>query len=200
MPGTDTSLILDALGTFGAIVIALAALRIGAMQFTLLAPKDAEAMPAFHVLGLTAGVLFGFALLLGAPHLDQFTLRRIFAPDSLWAAGAWEFLAGHALPTADALAAFGAAFLGAGSTPLLSAAWLGMAVFAAGLLVALRGWRGRRRLRAIGAFIVLVVWTALILGYAAHLIAWSAAHLSFWIFALALLLFQRWRHAAPAGH
>lgn len=200
MPDTDTSMILDALGTFAAVVIALAALRLGAMQFTLLAPKDAEAMPVFHVLGLTAGVLFGIALLLGAPHLDQFTLRRIFAPDSLWASGALEFLAGYALPSADALTAFSAALLGTGSTALLAAAWLGSAAFVAGLLVALRGWRGRRRLRAFGAFIALVVWTALILGYAAHLIAWSAAHLSFWIFALALLLFQRWRHAAPAGH
>jgi hypothetical protein len=42
---------------------------------------------------------------------------------------------------------------------------------------------------------LLAGWTALVVHHLAHLLAWSATHLNFWLFALALLLWQRMRYA-----
>jgi len=139
-----------------------------------------------HVLALGCGVVLGIALVLGGPDPRAFLPSRIFSQDGPWAIGLGAFLAGHALPRGATLAAL--------------PDWLVLPVLLAGALVAARLWQGAARLRAYAAFLLLSATTALLLHYGAHLLAWLAAQLSFWLFALGLLAFQRWRYGVRRGH
>ncbi len=180
-----------------AILIAVMLLRLATAGFTLVAPQDAGAVPVLHVAAIVAGVGAGGALLLAMPHAEAFRLSRLFAADSPWAIGLGEFITGFALPGTDALAGALVAMRdadGAGA----AIGWLAALVLAGGAFIALRGWRGMARLRALVAFLLLMAVSALLLHYTVHLLAWLAARLGFWVFLLLLLLFQRWRHAPPA--
>ncbi len=185
----ETSLggiVLDGLGGLFAVLVAVAALRLVSVAFTMAAPRDAEAVPLLHVLALFCGLALGVALVLGGPEARAFLPSRIFAQDGPWAIGLGGFFSRYALPRRAALVGL----------PL----WLVLPVLLAGALVAWRLWRGRARLRAFAAFLLLSATTALLLHYGAHLLAWLAAQLSFWLFALGLLGFQRWRYGVPRGH
>jgi hypothetical protein len=200
VPETTIAYALDAAAMLLAMAIALGAMRLGAAQFNLLAPADAEAVPVFHMSAVTAGTIGGVALLLAAPHLDAFTPREIFAADSPWSVDLRVFLARYALPQEAAFTALASGLRGAGGWLIILLAWASLAAWALGCVAALRFWRGWNRLRALLAFLSLAAWIALLIGYGAHLAAWAAAHLSFWIFLLLLLALQRWRHRTPRTH
>ncbi len=200
MSETTIAYALDAAAMLLALAIALGAMRLGAAQFNLLAPPDAEAVPVFHICAVFAGLVCGATLLIGAGHLDAFTPRQIFAEGSPWTVDLPNFLANYALPQGTAFAAFAAGLRGDGSAPMIVAAWCSAATIALGCFAALRFWQGWNRLRALLAFVTLATWIALLIGYAAHLAVWIAAHLSFWIFLLLLLALQRWRYGTRRAH
>jgi len=187
---------LEAVFAFG---LALALMRLAGAAYALAAPRDAEAVPLLHVLALAAGGATGIALLLALPHAGDFRPARLFLAGGPWAIGLGDVLARFALPDAATLRGARDALSTGGAGG--AAGWLALALLAAGPLAALRWWRGRTRLRAIAAFLLLAACTALILHYGAHLLAWTASQLNFWLFAVALFAWQRWRYAAPrAGH
>lgn len=192
-------LLLDGFAMLAAILLAIALLRLGLAAHDMAAPRDAEAVPLLRLLALGCGVALGAGLLAAAPDASIFHPARIFVADGPWAIGLGELLARHALPRAEAMRALPAALL-AWHGAATAAAWLALAGLLGGFVLARRLWRGRTRLRAFGAFLLLVLLAAVQLHYAAHLLAWLAAQLGFWLFALALLLFQRWRHAPRAMH
>lgn len=197
----ESSLILaafDLLAIGVAVLIVLAAVRLGSLQFALVAPHDAEAVPLLHTLGFAAGLAAAVALLVAAPHAAEFSPHRLFAPHSIWDATLGEFLARHALPGRSTLGAAWDGLFGGGGGALMAAAWASILAVATGLAVSFRMWRGRLRLRAALSFLLLATWTALIVNYAAHLLAWGLTQLGFWAFLLALLAFQRWRYR-PRG-
>lgn len=194
MSETTIAFALDAAAMLLALLIALGAMRLGAAQFHLLAPADAEAVPVFHMSGLVAGLVCGMALLVCSPHLAAFTPRQIFAEDSPWSIDLRQFLARYALPPAEAFDALGAGLRGDADWLIIASAWLAAASVLFGCFAALRFWHGWTRMRALFAFLMLAGWIALLMGYVVHLAAWVAAHLSFWIFLLLLVALQRWRH------
>jgi hypothetical protein len=163
---------------------ALAGVHLLRLLHRALAPT-ATRPAALRPLGLAAGTALGVALLLAAPHVESFRPSRIFAAGGPWRIGLPDFLASHGLPARVTLDTALAA-LGEGRVLLLLA----------GGAFALAWWRGLADLRALGAFLLLVAGTALLLHYAAHLLAWMLALLNFWLFAIALFAFQRWRYAA----
>ncbi len=184
-----------------AVLLALGMVRLGALQYGIVAPRDAEAVPLLHVLGAATGVAAGVALLLSMPDLGAFNPARIFSADSPWSLTLGGILGGYGLPQAVTLRSLIAALGGDGSLAQVAAGWLAVAGLVAGTGLAWRLWRGRDRLRALAAFLLLATWTALILHYAAHLAVWTLTQLNFWLFAVALVLFQRWRaRAATGGH
>lgn len=185
---------IDAAAIGVAVVIVLAAVRLGSLQYTLLAPHDAEGVPLLHSLGFASGLAAAVALVLAAPHAVEFSLHRIFAEDSSWNVTLGEFLARHALPGLGTLGGAGAGLIGAGGAARAAAAWLAVLATMAGLLVCLRSWRGRARWRAAMSFVLLAAWTALIAHYAIHLAAWGLMQLGFWAFLLLLLALQHWRY------
>ena len=188
----------DAAATLLALLLALGMARLGSLQYRLLAPEDGEAVPLLHVLAAATGGLAALALLLAVPHGSAFAPPSLFAAAGPWDIPLGQFLHRHALPRPATLRGLLAA-LGGGGGPLRGAvAWLAAGGFLLGPLLALRLWRGRDRLRALGGFLLLALWTALILHYAVHLAAWTLAQLHPWSFALGLLLFQRWRHRRAA--
>ncbi|MBU8543171.1 MULTISPECIES: hypothetical protein [Roseomonadaceae] len=180
-----------------AILLALGLLRLASILYGMLAPHDAEAVPLLHVLALAAGLASGVALLLAVPHGDDFRLSRIFVAEGPWTLDLPGFLARHGLPSRATLdhAAEQLRQGGLGAMP----GGLALLLLASGPLAALRWWRGKARLRALAAFLLFAASTALLLHYAIHLLAWMLALLNFWLFAVLLVLFQRWRYA-PRGH
>ncbi|MEO3471875.1 hypothetical protein AAFN86_08420 [Roseomonas sp. CAU 1739] len=200
MSETTIAFALDAAAVLLALLIALGAMRLGAAQFNLLAPADAEAVPVFHMSAVLAGLVCGAALLVGAPHIDAFLPRQIFAENSPWSIGMQDFLRSFALPQAAAVAALADGLRGDGGWAVILAAWMAAASLLLGCVAALRFWRGWNRLRALLAFISLAGWITLLVGYVAHLSAWVVAHLSFWIFLLLLIALQRWRHGTRSAH
>lgn len=200
MSETTIAFALDAAAMLLAVLIALGAMRLGAAQFHLLAPPDAEAVPIFHIAAVLAGLVCGTALLIAAPHVEDFLPRRIFAENSPWSVDLREFLANYALPRGEAFGTLAAGLRGEGRAATIIAGWLVVASILFGCFAALRFWRGWTRLRALLAFASLAAWIAVLVGYAAHLAAWVATHLSFWIFLLLLIALQRWRHGRPAAH
>jgi hypothetical protein len=197
--GTIGPLLLHGAATLLALALALGWLRFGAAAFALLAPRDAEAVPLLHVLAVATGLALGLGLLAAMPDAAAFRPSRIFAAESPWAIGIAGFLAEHALPRRAALAGLAAAMAEPAGLAGL-AGWLAVAGLLAGLIMVLRLWQGRARGRAFGAFLLLALCTALLLHYGLNLLTWLAAQLGFWVFALALLLFQRWRYGLRAAH
>ncbi len=189
----------DAAAIGVAVAIVLAAMRLGTLQYTLLAPHDAEGVPLLSSLAFASGLTAAVAFVLAAPHAAEFSLHRIFAENSSWNVALGEFLARHALPGLATLAGAGQALIGAGGAAPVAAVWLAALATMAGLLVCLRSWRGRPRWRAVMSFVLLAAWTALIAHYAIHLAAWGLMQLGFWAFLLLLLAFQRWRYR-PSRH
>lgn len=190
--------VFDLLAIGVAVLIVLAAVRLGSLQFALIAPHDAEAVPLLHSLGFAAGLAAAIFLLVAAPHAADFSPYRLFAPQSVWDVSLGAFLSRHALPSEATLGAAWGALFGAAGGGALAAGWSGVLAFVAGLAVSFRMWRGLLRLRAVLSFLVLAAWTALIVNYATHLLAWGLTQLGYWAFLLALLAFQRWRNR-PRG-
>ncbi|MGX9966526.1 hypothetical protein ACVFYP_24595 [Roseomonas sp. F4] len=181
-----------------AMLLALGVLRLASILYGLLAPADAEAVPLLHVLALAAGLASGIALLFAVPHGEDFHLSRILVAEGPWNLDLPGFLAQRGLP--------GRATLAQALDQLRQGGWgavpagLALLLLASGPLAALRWWRGWARLRALAAFLLLAASTALLLHYAIHLLAWMLALLNFWLFAVLLILFQRWRYAPRGGH
>ncbi len=190
--------VIDVLAIGVAVLIVLAAARLGSLQFALIAPHDAEAVPLLHSLGFATGLAAAIALLLTAPHAAEFSPQRLFAPQSIWDVTLGGFLSLYALPARSALIAAWNALGGGGSSAGMAAGWVAVLAAVAGLAVSVRMWRGALRWRAVLSFLVLAGWTALIANYAAHLAAWGLMQLGFWAFLLALLVFQRWRYRPHA--
>jgi hypothetical protein len=180
---------------FGGVML----LRLGTAAFDRVAPQDAEAVPVLRLAAFGTGVALGLGLLAAAPEPGIFLPGRIFAAEGPWALGLGEALARHALPGGAAVRALGLAAVDAGGVATV-AAWLVAAGTALGAGTALRLWYGPARLRALGAFLLLVLHVALMLHVGLHLAAWVAARLGFWLFALALVLFQRHRYARHPAH
>ncbi|WP_198372740.1 hypothetical protein [Roseomonas rosulenta] len=178
---------------------AVALARIAGAAFAIAAPQDAEAVPLLRLLAIGTGGAFGLAVLLAAPGRGMFLPERVFDAEGAWAGSLSELLARHALPRAEALAALPQALLGADPAAAVLA-WLALLGVLHGSVTVLRLWHGTARLRAICAFVMLALHTALLLHYAAYLLGWFAAQLGPWLFALALLAFQRWRYGARAAH
>ena len=174
-------------------VLLLLLVRATSLAYALIVPPDAEAVPLLHLSGLFAGIALGLALLVAAPHRAAFLPGGLYDPRGEWARDAGGFLAAHLLPRADALIGlFGpddAARALAGAAALL---------LLTGGLVAWRGWRRAPRLRAFAGAVVLALATAVILHYGAHLLAWTLHRMNFWLFLVALVLFQAWRARGPA--
>jgi hypothetical protein len=192
-------LLLGGFAMLAAVLLAVALLRLGLAAHDVAAPRDAEAVPLLRLLALVTGAAAGAGLLATATDPSIFHPARIFAAEGPWAIGLGELLGRHALPGAEALRALPAALF-APRGAATAAAWLTLAGLACGGVLARRLWRGRTRLRGFAAFLLLVLLAMVQLHYAAHLLAWLAARLGFWLFALALLLFQRWRYAPRAAH
>lgn len=192
-------LVLNGLAMLAGVVLAVAAVRLGLAAHQFAEPRDAEAVPLLRLLAIAIGAIAGAGLLAAAPDPSLFHPARIFASDGPWAIGLPELLRDRALPARETLRALVAALRGGGGAATV-AAWLAVAGFVVGGVLARRLWQGRARRRAFAAFLLLVLLTALQLHYAAHLLAWLVAQLGFWLFALALLLFQRWRYAPRAAH
>lgn len=198
--GTLLGLLVGGLEAAIAILLAVSVVKLATAAYGLTAPHDAEAVPLLHVLALAAGVVTGIALLINVPHLDAFRPWRLFNYEGPWRLGILGFLADYALPSgrtfANAIAALGE------PGPAAVVSWLAVLLLAAGPAIALGWWRDRRsRLRAVAAFLLLMLSTAMLIHYAAHLLAWTAAQLNFWLFAVALFLWQRYRYAPPStGH
>jgi hypothetical protein len=167
-----------------AILLGLAVLRLLRLAHFSLAATGAEAVPR---LALGAGLALGLALMLSVPHAEAFRPSLIFAQEGPWRMHLLDLLARHALPSRATLAA-------AMRTPSTA---LGLLLLAGAMVLAARRWRGPAALRALGALLLLTAGTGLLLHYAAHLLAWMLALLNFWLFAIALLVFQRWRYAVP---
>lgn len=191
----------DTLAAVAVFAVAYGLIRVGLLQYGMVAPSDADAVPILHVMALAAGLLLGVLLLAAVPHAEDFRPSRIYAADSPWRMNAGQFLARHALPD-------GATLRGAAGLLVPGEASIGAVLGQIGAVLALGNavqalllWRGRARIRAALAVLLLAAWTALVLHYAAHLIAWGATQLNFWLFALLLVLWQRWRYRQPrAAH
>jgi hypothetical protein len=183
------------------IAVAFGLVRLSLLQYALLAPPDAGAVPILHVVAILAGGLLGLLLLGSLPYADDFRPSRIYAADSPWNVDAGTFLARHAFPETQTLRA-AAARLGSGAGEWATlAGQLGFALIAFGALQAVWLWRSWYRLRAGASVLLLAVWTALVLHYLAHSLAWAATQMNFWLFALLLVLWQRWRYRLPrAAH
>lgn len=200
MPAFEASLLLNILGTLVAVLVALAAQRIGSAQYALLAPRDAEAVPLFHSLALACGACTGLAFLLAAPHFAELAPDRLFAADAVWSVSLWDFLSRYALPSGQGIRGAGNALLGHGDEVQMIVGWLAIGMLASGLLLVLRWWQGIARIRAMLAFLAMAAWTALLLDYAINLLAWALAQLSFWTLLIALFAFQRWRYVGRSTH
>jgi hypothetical protein len=194
VPVAVETLAIDALASLGALLVALAGLRLGAWMYAMMAPHDAEAVPLLHTLALVAGLAMGVALLANTPHLAEFALTRVFAADGFWEVDLWHFLRAHALPSGATLARTLEALAGEGGAVRVWTARVALLALVPGGLAALRWWGGTARLWAVLAFLLLALWSAVMLAYATHLLAWASAQLSFWLFLVALILFQRWRY------
>lgn len=190
----------DAVGTLAAAALAFGMLRLGSLQYGLVAPRDAEAVPLLPVLGVATGGAAGLALLLAMPHAAAFSPLGLFTTGSPWEVTLGGFLGRYALPQGATLLELGKAVAGRAGWPQVLTAWAALLGLLAGPVLAWRLWQGSDRARALGGFLLLALWTALILHYTAHLLAWVLAQLNFWAFGLGLLLFQRWRCRAAVAH
>ncbi|MGG5886847.1 hypothetical protein ACLF3G_06870 [Falsiroseomonas sp. HC035] len=177
-----------------AILLGWAAAHLARLGSTTLAPPDAEAVPLL-ALALAAGLALGVALLLAVPHGDSFRPARIFAPEGPWQIGLPVLLRDFGLPARATLDQALMVLRGGGPGALPGG--VALLLLTAAAVLALRRWHGIAGLRALVALLLVATATALLLHYAAHLLAWMLALLNFWAFAIALFVFQRWRYARP---
>lgn len=182
-----------------ALGIAVALARVAHAAFAIAAPHDAEAVPLLRLLALCTGGAFGLALILAAPDRAMFLPGHVLGGEGPWGAGLLAMLGSHGLPRADAFAALPDALRGESAVAAF-VTWLALLGFLQGSLTALRLWHGTARLRAFCAFLMLTLHITLLLHYTAWLLGWFAAQLGPWLFALALLAFQRWRYGVRAAH
>jgi hypothetical protein len=184
----------DGLAALVVFALTYAQIRIGLLLYSLVAPADAEAVPLLHVLAIAGGLLLGVLLLAALPHADDFRPARVYAADSPWAIGVVEFVRRFTLPSGPTWR--GAVAILAGAEPLWAAVtgYLGVALAGIAALQAALLWQDWGRLRAPLAALLLAGWTALVVHHLAHLAAWSATQLNFWLFALLLFLWQRMRY------
>lgn len=193
--------LMDALAALAVFAVAYGLIRVGLLQYGMVAPSDADAVPILHVLALAAGVLLGVLLLAAVPHAEDFRPSRIYASDSPWKMNAGQFLARHALPDGATIRGAAAMLVPGDTSPGAIVGQIGAVLATIGAIQALLLWGGWARVRGALAVLLLAGWTALAVHYAAHLIAWGATQLNFWLFALLLVLWQRWRHRQPrAAH
>ncbi|WP_353212665.1 hypothetical protein [Rhodovarius sp.] len=185
----------DSLAALLVFTLTYAQIRIGLLLYSMVAPADAEAVPLLHVTAIIAGLLLGLPLLAGLPHAADFQPARLYAADSPWAIGVIEFVYRFTLPNRQTLN--NAWLILSGADPLWVAliGYIGLALATLAALQAAMLWKGMAGARAALAGLLLAGWTALVVHHLAHLLAWSATHLNFWLFALALLLWQRMRYA-----
>ncbi len=179
-------------------LMALALVRLAAAVFGAVAPRDAVAVPILHVMGLAGGLALGIALLAATPDAASFHPGEVFRRDGPWMLDLRDFLA-RSVPGPATLHNLAAVLLGGGWLGC-ALAWVAALSLAGGAAIALLGWRGPARLRALLAVFTLSAWTALLIHYGAHLLAWIAAQLNFWTLAVLLLLFQHWRYGKRAAH
>jgi hypothetical protein len=193
-----TTPMMDALAVLLVFGLTMALIRIGLLQYSLIAPPDAEAVPVLHMLAVAGGVALGVLLLAALPHAGDFLPSRIYAADSPWDIGVLEFIRGHALPRRNTLAA--AWHILRQGDPVWPAmgGYIGLGLTGLAVLQALLTWRGGQALRAALAALLLAGWTALVMHHLAHLAAWTATMLNFWLFALLLLFWQRRRYGQPS--
>ena len=193
----------EILGGVAAALLALGAAvllaRIAGAAFAIAAPHDAEAVPLLRLLAISTGIAFGLALILAAPHSGIFAPGRVLAAEGAWSAGLPALLGAHALPRREAFVGLPAALLGDSFAGAL-VTWIALLGVIQGSITALRLWHGAPRWRAFAAFLMLALHIALLVHYSAHLLGWFAAQLGPWLFALALLVFQRWRYRVRAAH
>jgi hypothetical protein len=182
-----------------AVALALGLLRLTTAVHAIVAPQDAGVVPVLHVTALGAGACLGLALLLATPDAEAFRPARLFDAEGPWMVGLGGFLRLHALPGPGTAGNLLAAMRGLDGLAGI-AGWVAVLPLLGGCWIAFRGWRGRARLRALLAFLLMAGLGALLLHYAVQLLAWLTARLGFWVFALLLLGFQRWRHAPRGAH
>jgi hypothetical protein len=199
MTGGLDAMLLDLVAVAGALALAVALLRLGLAGFDAAAPRDAEAVPLLRLLAVATGALLGVALLLAAPHVGAFLPDGMFAPRGPWSIGLRDLLVRHAVPAPEAMQALVGAMVALDALAALPG-WIAAAGAVQGAVLARRLWYGPAQRRAFLAFLFLALHMALLLHWTAHLLAWIAAQLGIWLFALALLLFQRWRYRPRGAH
>lgn len=184
----------DSLAALLVFTLTYAQIRIGLLLYGMVAPADAEAVPLLHVTAIVAGLLLGLLLLAGLPHAADFLPARLYAAGSPWAIGVLEFVYRFTLPNGQTLR--NARMILASADPLWVAviSYMGLALAGFGALQAALLWKGMAGIRAALAALLLAGWTALLVHHLIHLLAWSATQLNFWLFALALVLWQRMRY------
>lgn len=144
--------------------------------------------PRSGLLALAAGMAGGLALLLALPQPESFLPDALFAAEGPWRQPLPLLLRDHALPDGALLHRAWGDLTGGGAAALPG----GLAL----VLLALALLRPPLPpLRVMARLLLLAIATALVLHLLAHLLAWALALLNFWIFALLLLAFQRWRYA-----
>jgi hypothetical protein len=184
----------DSLAALLVFTLTYAQIRIGLLLYGMVAPADAEAVPLLHVTAIVAGLLLGLLLLASLPNAADFLPARLYAADSPWAIGVLEFVYSFALPSGQTLR--NARVILANADPLWAAviSYIGMALTVFVALQATVLWKGMPGIRAALAALLMTCWTALVVHHLAHLAAWSATQLNFWLFALALVLWQKMRY------
>lgn len=182
-----------------ALGLAVLLARIAGAAFAIAAPHDAEAVPVLRLLAIWSGAAFGLALIVAAPHGAIFAPGRVLSADGAWGVGLPALLGQHGLPRAEAFAALPDELMGSSLAGSILV-WLALLGFGQGVFTALRLWHGPARRRALAAFVMLSLHITLLTHYAVHLLGWFAAQLGPWLFALALLVFQRWRYGMRRAH
>jgi hypothetical protein len=185
----------DSLAALLVFTLTYAQIRIGLLLYGMVAPADAEAVPLLHVTAIVAGLMLGLLLLAGLPHAADFLPARLYAADSPWAIGVLEFVYRFTLPSGKTLGNAGMILVSADPLWVAIISYIGVALASFSALQAALLWKGMAGARGALAALFMTGWTALVVHHLAHLAAWSATQLNFWLFALALVLWQRMRYA-----
>jgi hypothetical protein len=185
----------DSLAALLVFTLTYAQIRIGLLLYGMVAPADAEAVPLLHVTAIVAGLMLGLLLLAGLPHAADFLPSRLYAADSPWAISVLEFVYRFTLPSGKTLDNAGLIFVSANPLWIATISYIGVVLASFAALQAVLLWKGMPGIRAALAALFMTGWTALVVHHLAHLVAWSATQLNFWLFAVALVLWQRMRYA-----